>query len=240
MRDLHVVKDVGEADWVVGGVASFGRLVAGSLVPGGFEGYARLFHPAYHSVVAHPAHPAHSAHLDETEVRWGTVAAANQRGAHAGMQWPAVAGPSGGGTWDEEPEAGSLPIAQAAALLAVLERFTGSEDCFYAIWDGFGGLTVPLDGPRVEMPGRPMVLLRGPLADAAEVSMEDWPWQQSPSLWWPEDRAWCVATDVDQNSTYLGASRACVDALVAAPALEVWPVSRDQDLTVESDAVTTR
>jgi hypothetical protein len=238
LRDLRVVDDVSAADWIVGGVESFGRSVVGSLVPGGFEGYARLFHPAYRSVVTHPAHPSHSAHLDETEMRWDAIAAANQRQAHAGMQWPAITGPSGDGPWDEEPEDGSLPVVQAAALLSVLSRFTGSEDCFCAVWEGFGGLTVPLDGtPRVEMPARPMVLLRGPLADAAEVSMADWPWQQSPSLWWPADRAWCVATDVDLSSTYVGAGRACVEEVVAEPGLEAWPVAHDQSLTSDSDAL---
>jgi hypothetical protein len=246
LRNLSVVDDVSAADWIVDGVKGFDRLVAGSLVPGGFEAYARLFHPAHHSVVSHPAHPPHAAHHDEVEVRWDTIATANQRRVHAGMQWPAISesisgsifGASGDGPWDEEPEDGSLPVAQAAGLLAVLRRFTGSEDCFYAVWEGFGGLAVPLDGTaRVEMPARRMVLLRGPLADAAEVSMADWPWQQSPSLWWPADRAWCVATGVDLSSTYLGGGRPCIEAVAAEPGLEVWPVDRDQSLTSDSDTV---
>jgi hypothetical protein len=237
LRDLHMVRDVSAADWIADGLESFGRLAVGSLVPGGFEGYARLFHPAYHSVVAHPAHPAHGAHDDEAEVRWDTIAAAGNRQPHAGMQWPAITGASGDDLWDEEPEAGSLPIAQATSLLAVLTRFTGSDDCFYAVWDGFGALSVPLDGPRLALPSRPMILLRGPLADAADLSMGDWPWQQSPSLWWPSDRAWCVATDVDQTSTYVGGSAACIEAVVTEPALEAWPVDRTQSLTGDSDTV---
>ena len=28
----------------------------------------------------------------------------------------------------------------------------------------------------------------------------------SPSIWWPEDRAWCVATDIDLFDTYVGGS----------------------------------
>jgi hypothetical protein len=238
LRDLQIENDVSQADWVVGGVESSGRLVVGSLVPEGFAGYARLFHPAYHFETPPPAqepHPPHEhlGHDHESEVRWDTIAQAGQWRAHAGMQWSAI---SADGPWDEEPEIGSLPIAQATHLLGVLRRFTDAEECFYAVWEGFGALAVPVEGvPHVEMPARSMVLLRGPLADAADVSMDDWPWQQSPSLWWPADRAWCVATDVDQNTTYIGAGRDCVEALVATPALEVWAVERDQSLTADSD-----
>jgi len=35
--------------------------------------------------------------------------------------------------------------------------------------------------------------------------------------WWSEDHAWCVATDIDLMTTYLGASAACVDAVLADP-----------------------
>jgi hypothetical protein len=265
LRGLRVVEDVSAADWIRAGVESFGRLVVGSLVPAGFEAYARVFHPAYRFGPAHPPPPtdrphpahlsdaahgshhtqAHLAHDEDVEVRWEAVAEANGRRAHAGMQWPGIsgfpsfqAGAAQPGLWDDEPETGSLPIAQATDLLAVLRRFTGAEEGFCAVWDGFGALSAPLgDAPRVDLPARPMVLLHGPLADVAEVSMEDWPWQQSPSLCWPADRAWCVATDVDQNTTYLGASRPGVEAVLAEPRLEVWSVTREQSLTGDSDEV---
>lgn len=229
---LPVTEDAGFADWVIDGVRPSSGYTVGSLVTGGFESHARLFHPAYLGASGR-------------EVGWAAIAEANRRQAHAGMQWPGVSGfepfaqPAGqDGLWDEEPSTGSLPAPQAARLIAVLARHTSAADCFYAVWDGFGAPAIPFDGVvRVEMPGRSMVLLKGPLTGAATVSMETEPWQQSPSLWWPADRAWCVATDVDLMSTYIGGSRACVAELVADPGLEIRPVAPDHRVTLDSDTI---
>jgi hypothetical protein len=48
-------------------------------------------------------------------------------------------------------------------------------------------------------------------------------------MWWPEDRAWCVRTDVDGCSTLIAASSACLRALVSLDTLEVIPVGSDDD-----------
>jgi hypothetical protein len=67
------------------------------------------------------------------------------------------------GLWDEEPETGSLPANRARRLIAVLERFTTTPECFYAVWEGFGALTTLPDGiARAEMPERTMFVFRGP------------------------------------------------------------------------------
>ncbi|MEV4538466.1 hypothetical protein AB0J82_32280 [Asanoa sp. NPDC049518] len=124
---------------------------------------------------------------------------------------------------DSEPRQGSLPAAQADRLVRVLRRFTSTTDCYFAVWDGFARSAVPPTA-TVAMPERTMPLLRGPLVEAATVSMAVAPGDQSPSLWWPADRAWCVATDVDLTTTYVGGSQACVDAVVTASGLAAWPV----------------
>jgi hypothetical protein len=119
------------------------------------------------------------------------------------------------------------------------QRTTTADDCFYAVWDGFGGLSVPsadIATITITMAGaRTMRLLRGPLADAASVSMESPPFEQSPSLWWPADRAWCVATDVDLMSTYIGANGDCTQAILAEPSLETWQVHPADRVDSESD-----
>jgi hypothetical protein len=46
---------------------------------------------------------------------------------------------------------------------------------------------------------------------------------QSPNIWWPEDRAWVVATEIDDWTTYVGGTKACVEDLLASEALEVVP-----------------
>jgi hypothetical protein len=81
-----------------------------------------------------------------------------------------------------------------------------------------------------------MILFSGRLS-AAMTSFSNELIRHSASLWWPSDRAWCVATDVDLMSTYIGASDAAIDALGAEPALEVLRVSVDQGLTYDADTV---
>lgn len=68
---------------------------------------------------------------------------------------------------------------------------------------------------------RDYLLFTGPVT--AATAFRNDPWFQSPNLWWPEDRAWFVATEIDGYSTYIGGEQACIDALVAHPHLEVLP-----------------
>jgi hypothetical protein len=42
----------------------------------------------------------------------------------------------------------------------------------------------------------------------------------APVLWWPEDRAWFVATEPDLASTYIAATREAIDRVRAEPRLE--------------------
>jgi hypothetical protein len=104
--DLHLVNDVSSADWIVAGVRNF-EYDVGSLVPLGFDAYARVFHPAGLSDGA-----------DSIEVSWAAVAAANGRVAHAAMEWVAITGDwrfmtAGGqaGVWNVPPTMGSLPVS---------------------------------------------------------------------------------------------------------------------------------
>ena len=88
--------------------------------------------------------------------------------------------------------------------------------------------------PRIQLPHRPMLLWAGPLS-AATTSFDPPPDDQRASLWWPEDRAWCVPTDVDLMTTYVGGGPECIDALVTDDELEAMPVSIDQPVTWDSD-----
>ncbi|GAA1655195.1 hypothetical protein [Actinoplanes couchii] len=213
-----VTEDTGAGDWIMNGLDDNAGhptyTVTGTLLPTGFDAYARLLHPA-------------------EDLTWATVAATNGRHAHPLMQWPGITGPD-----DEEPSEGTLPAVQAARLLAVLQRHTTSAGCHYAAWEGSGALAVPEKGTaRLDMPGRSMLLLHGPLADAATVSTDFAPFQNSPNLWWPDDRAWCVATDIDLMSTYIGASAACIAEILAAPGLETWPARPDDPITYAGDTL---
>jgi hypothetical protein len=88
----------------------------------------------------------------------------------------------------------------------------------------------------VELPRRTYLLLEGPLDAAGELRVAPTT-PQSPSLFWPDDRAWCVATDVDLDSTYLGGSAALVADLLADERLEVFGVDVTDPVRATSDDV---
>ncbi len=113
---------------------------------------------------------------------------------------------------DRRATGGSLPPERAAGLVEVLRGHTNTpEDCRFAVWEGWGGLEAEVHWPgavRLRHPGRSYVLLRGPIGAAAASFVAE-PGYQGPNLWWPLDRAWCVATDVDLADTFVGADAAC-------------------------------
>lgn len=246
---LRAVTDVSPADWVADGIGSFASGVAG-LVPPRFAAYARILHPARSR--------------DERPVRWAEVAAWAGRTVHPLAQFHAISRPHQGAgrgpaPWDEEPSPGHLEPSLLAALCDTLARHTGATDrCWFCLWEGFGWIhgspavaimgspgPVPpafppevINGPRVRLPGRDYLLFSGPLEAAAGMGWQvsaDWFDPQSPNLFWPDERAWLVATEIDLDSTYVGGSADLVDALLADERLEAWrarptdPISDDSD-----------
>jgi hypothetical protein len=91
------------------------------------------------------------------------------------------------------------------------------------------------EGPRVELPERAYLLLEGPLDAAGELAMPLRP--QSPNLFWPDDRAWCVTTETDLDSTYLGGTAALIAEILADERLEAVPVPVTDPVWADSDEV---
>jgi hypothetical protein len=228
MQDLVAAPHAAAAAWLDDGSVRFSYRVDG-LLPH-FPAYARVFHPA---------------HCGTTEVRWSTVAAACGRTMHPAAEWGSLVGSgvdAGARRWDRDPEVGNLPAAVAARLIPVLRAHTTSpEQCWFAAWEGWGGLADGLRrAPVFDIPNRTMHLLTGSIAAATGSVGDEEDRHQSPSLWWPADRSWCVATEIDLMTTYIGASRECVAALLATPALEVLAVAEDQSLTWDADTINPR
>jgi hypothetical protein len=101
------------------------------------------------------------------------------------------------------------------------------------MWEGYGTAWTGLNrlaeiAPRVTLEHRNCLLFRGPVG-AASVFRTD-RWFQSPTLWWPADQAWCVASELDIYSTYIAATALAIRALVDHPALEVLECMPDQDI----------
>jgi hypothetical protein len=78
--------------------------------------------------------------------------------------------------------------------------------------------------PQVRLPAREHYLLTGPLGRTARPFGSGIR-EQSPSMWWPADRAWFVATEVDGFSSYVGGSQTAIDAVLASPELEAIAVT---------------
>lgn len=233
-----------------------------SLVPGGYEAYARVLHPL------------DDGDDDGRSTTWAQVCAAVGTTSHPLVQWEAATRTrrtrrSTTSAWDGDvPEVGNLEPRALAAVVEVLSRSTPpGQPCVMALWEGHGWVdgqgaalhgpsgTVRLppafpqhvlDGPRLRLPDRDHLLFTGPLEAALQLGRrtpaglaglrEDaWLWRQSPSLLWPQDRSWCLATEVDLDSTVVGGPAALVEALCADPRLEVWPVPADGDLSSAGD-----
>ena len=60
---------------------------------------------------------------------------------------------------------------------------------------------------------------------------------ESPDIWWPRDRAWCITTDVDMPPTFGGLSAKGIDELFVHPALEILPIELDTRIDVYGDTV---
>jgi len=194
--DLEPSDDVAQAAWIGPRLHPFNSYNAGSVIPTGFDAYARLDH---------------------------------ERG-------------------------GVLPEAVAQALVDVLSTQTSNRaPLWLAIWDGYGYLyagtsflpltatsLVPNDEdpgpppfvwrrppsrlkgtPRLRLPGRDYLLYRGSFGQVPG-------WIEGPNLWWPVDRAWCVASEIDLPWTFVGGSTDLIEALLGHQGLNARRTSPEK------------
>lgn len=245
--------DAGHGDWLAARLGDHSSNVVTDIVPSGFDAYARLLHPA-----SDPSPGGRRA------IRWRDVAAWSGQSVEPDAPFHAVALPAGPVAtpppWSEEgPRRGSLAPTDAETLIPLVRRHTRTpDDCWFCLWDGFDWIGAPLPrhvplgngtrvddpvpaavraGPRVELPGRNYFLYRGPV-ESASVRYGAKGLDRTANLWWPEDRAWCVATDIDLSSTYVGGPVALVRALVADPGLEAVEVAPDAPVAAVEPRIT--
>ncbi len=236
--------DVAQTDWLDARL-SLDReqpMRVGFVVPDGFEAYARILHPARRRLGE-----------ETVPLRWSEIANARGKTMHPEVAlyalidhadtydhdyWNAIS--EGDGEWWPAYE-GVLPATEALALLAILRGATAStEDAWFLVWNGLGNLgpwidglpigvihraPIPPDAPP-ELQGRigayrHYIVLRAPL-DALSTWLE-WRHGRGPNYLWPDDRAWIIVTEIDGYSTYVGASRDCIDQILGSPLMEALP-----------------
>ncbi|WP_374969664.1 hypothetical protein [Terrabacter sp. BE26] len=220
MAGLSRLTDPHAGDWVNERLLGdhFPGVPVGSVVPTGFPRVVRVFHPAGGKT-------------------WAQVAAANDRTMHPLAQWCGIC-PDFDGTsrvGDDDPEEGSMPPDVQAA---VIDHLPG-DDWVFAVWVGWGSWT-DLEAPEVVMPGwggRDYALFTGPKGVVTTWPGMDDLFPQSASLVWPRDRAWCLATDIDWDSTLVAADDAVVEGLLDDHRLETFEVDYLDDLSWRGDRV---
>lgn len=100
-------------------------------------------------------------------------------------------------------------------------------------------------GPRFDLhgtSGRHYVLFEAGASDFADpqwASHAPWVdepmWAQSPSIVWPDDHAWVLATEIDFDSTLIAGTHELIQELMQTPGIEVLPIETNADLTWEGD-----
>ena len=92
---------------------------------------------------------------------------------------------------------------------------------YAAIWEGWIGDPTPA-APRVSIPHREMLLFTGPVDVLRDAPALAWfgsaqGCYAEPQLVWPEDRAWCLACEVDEEVEFsVGCSIDAFEALARA------------------------
>lgn len=226
-------------------------------VPDGYAAYARIFHPVeFWDDHTQPTTWGEVARTTGRTVhphmQWHTVIGAPDPFDRTSHLWP-----------KGEPDVGNLALPQLHALSEVLAAHTTTPGaCYFAMWEGWGShngsgarLTLttdratpehipPLYTPRewaterLHLPGRNYLLLIGPLDAIGPIAQYDLDMPaatRSPSLIWPADRAWVLATEIDFDSTLLAGTTEAVAAVLARPDLEAHPVQPGDSLRHDAD-----
>ena len=87
---------------------------------------------------------------------------------------------------------------------------------------------------------REYLLLHGLAASAqflGEQVTSDWFQPQSPNLFWPEDHAWCVGTEIELDSTLVAGGDDLIEELLNSDELEVWRVHPEDTVHSEGDLI---
>jgi hypothetical protein len=121
-------------------------------------------------------------------------------------------------------DASQPPGDTVRVALATLGAYTATPARGYAaIWEGWVSPPPPApQAPRVEIPNRAMLLFTGPVEVLRDAPALAWygstaDGSPEPHLVWPEDQAWCLACEADEEIEFtVGCSGEASQALARA------------------------
>lgn len=210
------MEDVSAAAFVTGGVIHQPwdkNMTLNVIMPAGFEAYVRMLHPVPTGGTSY--------------VRWSDIASWNGVTLLADSTFEDIAAVPIGGRpqWGDFPSS-SLARDVLAILSPILERHTDTpDDCWFGVWMGYGGVPYEsLDYPRFEVPNRAYNLFNGAVSSVVNFyfGKEGERGRQflPPAIWWPDDQAWCVASEIDHYDTFIGGTAACIDDILSELSFE--------------------
>lgn len=207
------------ASWWLEQLDRWGRhgIPVSSFVPSGLPAVCQVLHPWW----GHDAEP----------IRWETLAGhpgiAELRDRYQTRDGlvPALAHEQG-----LEASTGELDELTVSALVEVLDSATTTPgDVFVAVWTGWGDVPVQRfpGAARLNTQARGHFLLRGPLTGVLSSVRASVHNQPTSGLWWPADRTWFVATEIDFEWTFVAGEPSLIDQLRDDPRLEVAETAFD-------------
>jgi hypothetical protein len=239
----------------------------GAIVPTGYPAYVRVLHPLGEGTLHHPFvswkevadrtgrvyHPLMqferiSVPLDE---RSGALrmddkpSVADLGAALCGALYGALA------SWTSTPDTCWLgiwegwgvlhtPGANAFVTLARSSSKGNADDELDAELQRMMDARTELSGrvrqsPRFDHPGRSYLLAKAPASAICELNR--FPFHLTPNLAWPDDRAWCVGSEIDFDSTLVACSEECAEALLANDELETLLIDAEDRLDIGGDVL---
>ncbi|MGI6562044.1 MAG: hypothetical protein ACOX3Q_05705 [Clostridia bacterium] len=197
-----------------------------SIIPKGFLAYARILHPAYEKG-------------SNREISWSEMAKYSSKQAHAEMQWHQITAAKSESTDIIPPIIGSLPEKQTKILADILRKHTETpSEIYFALWEGLGldfSKTPWKNAEKLELSNRHYYVIQSTLDAVTELCTFEY--FQSPGLWWPKDRAWCTATDIDLMCTYVGGKKSCIEMILKDKRLEAFPANPNHRVDREGDPI---
>lgn len=255
---VEFTDDLTPASWIGPRLMGWGRGIGtpvGAVIPTGYPAYVRLLHPVSEgSERLRWKDLVEAAHLVyHPMIQWERL--------------PSPLPPGMGKPYSDPQIGQMSESLRRALVPHLARESSTPDSVYFGIWEGWGyfhhkssGELTSVDDPLSRRPRR-RVSLRGPhrtrgrhrkvegrptfslpdraylLVHAGLADLTRLPRYVTPSLIWPEDRAFCCATEIDFDSTLVGLSKEGARQILEDEDLESLPISVEDRLDIGGDTL---